>query len=123
MKLKLFKQKLIFVYMLILVFSVSMVNAQTSQQVSGTVVSASDNVPLPGASVMVKGTNNGTSTDFDGKFNLNVSNSNAILVISYIGYVPQEVRALGGEIIIALQEDSSSLDEIVVVGYGTQRKT
>ncbi|MDP5229835.1 MAG: TonB-dependent receptor [Cellulophaga sp.] len=123
MKLKLFKQKLNLLYLLLFVFSSSMVNAQTINQVSGVVLSSSDNAPLPGASVLEKGTTNGTSTDFDGNFNISLTKPNAVLVISYIGYLKQEVTASTATLRITLQEDASSLDEIVVVGYGTQRKS
>ncbi|MBJ6368072.1 SusC/RagA family TonB-linked outer membrane protein [Snuella sedimenti] len=91
-------------------------------KVSG-VVTGNNGEPLPGASIVEKGTANGTSTDFDGKYTLSVSGENAILVISYIGYTTKEVPVQGNnEINIQLQEDASQLDEVVVVGYGTQRK-
>ncbi|WP_111707415.1 TonB-dependent receptor [Lutibacter citreus] len=80
-------------------------------------------IPLPGASVLEKGTTNGTQTDFDGNFNFEVSSSNATLVVSYIGFLTQEV-ALNGKtnITIKLDEDAAKLDEIVVIGYGAQKK-
>jgi len=122
MKLKLFNQKFKLLFVSILFSSMGLVSAQTIQ-VSGTVTSAADNMPLPGASVLVKGTTNGTSTDFDGKFTITVTNLDAVLVVSYIGYTPQEVNALSSEMTIILKEDASALDEIVVVGYGTQKKS
>jgi len=73
---------------------------------------------------MEKGTSNGTITDFDGNFTLNVS-PNATLVISYIGYKTQEIpvsQAKAGRLEVTLREDSEVMDEVVVVGYGTQRK-
>lgn len=80
-------------------------------------------VPLIGVNVLEKGTTNGTITDFDGKFTLNVSSPNAKLVISYIGYVSQEVLApKNGELKVVLKEDTETLEEVVVVGYGTQKK-
>ncbi|GAA3648634.1 SusC/RagA family TonB-linked outer membrane protein [Flavivirga jejuensis] len=80
-------------------------------------------IPLPGASVLVKGTNNGASTDFDGKYTLHVSNGATTLVFSYLGFVTQEI-AIDGQSTInaALVTDNASLDEVVVIGYGTQRK-
>ncbi|MEK6153317.1 SusC/RagA family TonB-linked outer membrane protein [Flavobacteriaceae bacterium 3-367] len=89
-----------------------------AQEVSGTVSDA--NGPLPGASVVVKGTTNGTQTDFDGNYTLSNVGSDATLVFSYIGFRTQEI-AVGGQttINITLQEDASELDEVVVVGYGT----
>ncbi|MCD8080667.1 MAG: carboxypeptidase-like regulatory domain-containing protein, partial [Bacteroides sp.] len=73
-----------------------------------------------GASVMENGTTNGTITDVNGRYNLNV-NSGAILVISYVGYQTQEIRATANMRVI-LKEDSELLDEIVVVGYGSQKR-
>lgn len=92
------------------------------QAVSGTVTDA-EGSPLPGASVIEKGTANGTQTDFDGNFTLEVSDSNATLVVTYVGFTPQEV-ALNGQtsIRVSLQEDAAQLDEVVVIGYGTQKK-
>lgn len=75
-----------------------------------------------GATVMQKGTNNGTVTDFDGNFSLSVP-SKATLVISYIGYTTQEVAVNGkSKIEVVLKEDSQTLSEVVVVGYGTMDK-
>lgn len=92
-------------------------------QISGLVTDNSGEA-LPGASILEKGTNNGTSTDFDGKYTLNVSDENAILVVSFIGYTAKEVPVQGKKVVnIKLQEDASKLDEIVVVGYGSQRKS
>lgn len=79
---------------------------------------------LPGANILEKGTTNGTQTDFDGKFSLSVTNENAILIISYIGFKTSEVPINGqAELTITLKEDAAGLDEIVIVGYGTQRKS
>ncbi len=97
----------------------STVSAQT---VSGTVSDSSG--PLPGASVVVKGTTNGTQTDFDGNFSIDDIDNTAILVFSYIGYSTQEVAVNGQTTLnIVLVEDASQLDEVVVVGYGTQKKS
>ncbi|NAS11468.1 SusC/RagA family TonB-linked outer membrane protein [Poritiphilus flavus] len=94
-------------------------NAQT---ITGNVRDASG--PLPGATVLEKGTQNGTQTDFDGNFTIEVSDSNAILVISYIGYATQESSLNGrNDLSIVLAEDAQSLDEVVIIGYGqTQNK-
>ena len=75
--------------------------------------------PIIGATITEKGTKNATVTDFDGNYSLNVSSRNAVLVVSYIGFVAQEVKA-GGD--VTLQEDNALLNEVVVIGYGTQRK-
>ena len=79
--------------------------------------------PLPGATVLEKGTTNGTTTDLDGKFQLN-SSENAILVISFVGYETREVSVNNRSVIdVQLGVDSEQLEEVVVVGYGTQRKS
>lgn len=90
--------------------------------ISGTVVDGQNN-PLPGASIVEKGTTNGTQADFDGNFTLTVADLNAVLVVSYIGFSSQEVAINGrSQLQIVLQEDSAQLDEVVVVGYGTARR-
>src|SRR5690606_34170468 len=79
--------------------------------------------PLIGVNIQVKGTNMGTSTDIDGKFAIDDIDENAVLVVSYIGYQTQEVSVAGKSILsIVLLSDSQLLDEVVVLGYGTQRK-
>ena len=79
--------------------------------------------PLIGASVIEKGTKTGTTTGIDGDFSLKVSSANATLVVTYIGYLPQEVKLSGrNNITVTLKEDTQTLDEVVVVGYGTSRK-
>ena len=93
-----------------------------ASDITGVVVDAAG-VPLIGVNVLEKGTTNGTITDFDGKFSLNVSSPNAKLVISYIGYVSQEVSVpKNGELKVVLKEDTETLEEVVVIGYGTQKK-
>ena len=92
-----------------------------ASDITGVVVDAAG-VPLIGVNVLEKGTTNGTITDFDGKFSLNVSSPNAKLVISYIGYVSQEVSVpKNGELKVVLKEDTETLEEVVVVGYGTKK--
>src|SRR5690606_1383254 len=96
---------------------------QTEYLVSGTITDQ-DGQPLPGASVVEKGTDNGTQSDFDGNFSIEVANSNAILVVSYIGFAPKEIPVNGqSNINIVLEESAAGLDEVVVVGYGTQKKS
>jgi len=93
--------------------------AQTS--VTGTVFDE-QNVPLPGATVIEKGTKNGTTTDFDGNFTIQVSDANATLAVSFLGYATKDISLNGQSTVsLILQEDSSLLDEVVVVGYGTQK--
>ena len=77
--------------------------------------------PMIGVNVLVKGTTNGTITDFDGKFSIPDVPSNATLVVSYIGYLTKEVKS-GKDLIIVLEEDNKTLDEVVVIGYGTVKR-
>ena len=93
-------------------------SVQQTKQVSGQVTDSQG--PLIGATVMEKGTNNGTVTDFDGNFSLNV-NPGATLVVSYVGYESQEVKAADG-MRVNLKEDGHVVNEVVVIGYGTQRR-
>lgn len=94
---------------------------QQANTISGTVVDAMGE-PVIGATVLEKGTANGTVTDLDGKFSISVA-KDAVLVVSYIGYTTQEVKTHNQKSVkIALKEDSQFLDEVVVVGYGSQKK-
>lgn len=86
------------------------------------VITDSEGLPLPGANILEKGTTNGTQTDFDGNFSLSVTDQDAVIIVSYIGFTPQQVSVNGKvTLAITLQEDAASLDEVVVVGYGTQK--
>lgn len=96
-------------------------SSQQKKTITGTIVDPSG-MPVIGANVMIKGTTNGTITDMDGKFSLEVSKE-SVLVVSYIGYANQEIK-VGNQtnLSIALKEDAEALDELVVVGYGVQKK-
>ena len=111
--------KHLFLLLTLLSFSLT---ALAQQKVTGKVKDSSGE-PVIGASVVVKGNNTmGTITDFDGNFMLDVP-TKSVLVISYIGYVTQEVPTVGKKSLeIILKEDTKTLDEVVVIGYGTQRK-
>ena len=96
-------------------------SSQQKKTITGTIVDPSG-MPVIGANVMVKGTTNGTITDMDGKFSLEVEEG-ATLQISYIGYANQEIKVGNQKTLsIALKEDAEALDEVVVVGFGTQKK-
>ena len=98
-------------------------HAFSQTTVHGKVTSAADGEALPGVNVVVKGTTTGAVTDIDGDYSLNVPNADGVLVFSFIGYVTQEVQLNARTTIdIALSEEVVSLGEVVVVGYGTQRK-
>ncbi len=115
-------QKLIFKAFLLLVFLITgFVRAQDA--VSGTVTDESG-IPLAGANIVEKGTVNGITADFDGNFSIDLPDENATLIVSYIGFATKEVAVNGQtQLQITLLEDSAKLDEVIVVGYGTQKKS
>ncbi|MBT8256140.1 MAG: carboxypeptidase-like regulatory domain-containing protein, partial [Bacteroidia bacterium] len=91
--------------------------------VNGVVLEQSTRAPLPGATVIQKGTQNGVTTDFNGSFSIENISSGDVLVFSYLGFITQErIATSSGSLTINLAEDIASLDEIVVIGYGTQKK-
>ena len=97
--------------------------SQNMQNIEGQVIDASDGLPIPAASVLIKNSTTGTEADFDGNFNLMVM-SDDVLVISSMGYLTIEVNVLDQKTItISLKEDVSTLDEVVIVGYGSQKKS
>ena len=107
----------------VLIKSAPGLNSGTLQQktVRGTVKDAQGD-PIIGANIIEKGTTNGTITDMDGQFTLTIP-ADATLIISYIGYIPQEIKPDGRtSLAIIMDEDAESLDEVVVVGYGTMKK-
>jgi TonB-dependent starch-binding outer membrane protein SusC len=109
-------------YLTVLLILVTTMAWSQSRTVTGKVTSAEDNTGLPGVNVVEKGTNNGTVTDVDGNYSLNVGD-NATLVFSFVGFTSQEiVVGTQSSINVNLASDVTSLDEVVVVGYGTQEK-
>ena len=112
-------EKRLMTFIACLFLSIGMALAQT--QVSGTVTSSEDGSPVIGASIKVVGTNTGTVTNIDGNFSLNVS-ANAKLEVSYIGMVTKTVKA-AKNMKIVLDPDNQSLDEVMVVAYGTAKKS
>lgn len=97
--------------------------AQQQQVIQGIVTSESDKSSLPGVNILLKGTGKGVVTDFDGKYSISAS-KNDILVFSYLGFKTKEVKVGdSSQINVVLEEDATSLNEVVVVGYGTQRKS
>ena len=114
--------KIRFFYLLLMLFSISFYG-QNSYSVKGTVTSGSDGMPLPGVSVVIMNSSKGVDTDFDGNFMLDVSNGD-VLQFSYLGFKNQVVTINGQQTLqIVMEEDSNVLDEVVVVGYGTQKKS
>ena len=114
------KTKLTLIMML---FSSIVIIAQENYTLSGTVVSAADQMSIPGANVIVKGTSTGAITDFDGNFSVSVK-SGDVLSVSYVGFLTQEVKITNQTTLnVSLKQDENTLDEVLVVGYGTQRKS
>ena len=103
-----------------LLAGIGLLQAQTIT-LTGTVTSASDGEPLIGASVRVIETNAGAATDIDGNFSVQAE-IGATVSVSYVGFIPRELKVTGDRLDVALQENSEVLDEVVVVGYGVQKK-
>lgn len=115
------KKKLFLITVALIIFNALTFAQQTT--VKGT-VTADDGSALPGATVVVKGTSAGTVTDMDGNYTINTESTDAVLVFSFIGYNTEEVTVNGQATInISLLPDISDLDEVVVVGYGVQKKS
>lgn len=96
---------------------------QAEITVTGTVTAADDATALPGVSITIKGTSQGTTTDKDGRYSIQVPNGDAVLVFSFIGFLAQEITVDARTVIdVALTTDIQQLSEVVVVGYGTQKK-
>lgn len=110
----------------LLFFFMAFISVQVYAQnikISGTVISGSDNYPIIGANILVKGTTIGTITDVDGNFSFEAPKGST-LIVSYIGYQSQEMQVSGNAPLkIILSEDTEKLDEVVVIGYGSQKKS
>ena len=97
--------------------------AQENYNLSGTVLSQSDNSPIPGVNVIIKGSSIGSISDFDGNYQLSVKKGD-VIVLSYLGFKTKEISISGqNNLTSVLHEDASALEEVVVVGYGTQKKS
>lgn len=111
-----------FIMLLVMILNVNLLFAQ-GFKVTGRINDAKTATGIPGATVIEKNTQNGTSTDINGRFTLNVSAEDAVLVISYVGYQKQEIPVAGKAVItVNLDEEIADLSEVVVIGYGTQKK-
>ena len=117
-------QKVTYRWLLLLATIVFAIQVNGQVDISGVVLSQPDNSPLPGATVMEKGTSNGVISDLDGYYSFSVASKEAIIVVSYIGYLKKEI-ALDGQtsINIALSEDLLNLDEVVITAYSQKSKT
>lgn len=116
-------QQKTFLLALVLIFCATLLANAQNRTVTGTVMDPTIGESVPGATVLIKGTTRGTATDLDGKFSLDLQPGDQILVVSFIGYIAQEVE-IGNQtnITINLVEDIQSLEEAVVIGYGSQDK-
>jgi len=113
------KTNAVFILLLMLFVQVSFAQSRT---ITGTVTSASDGLPLPGANVIVKGTTNGVQTDFDGNYSISASNGQT-LVFSYLGLETKEISVGSQSVInVTLEEDAQALEEVIVTAYGTSTK-
>ncbi len=116
------KQRAFLLAFLFVVFT--SLNGFAQITVTGRIISQADNESLPGATILLKGTNTGTVTDLDGNFSIKVTSESDVLVISMVGYKPQEITIGKQSVInIALETQVTGLDEVVVIGYGTVKKS
>lgn len=108
--------------MFILLFALPIFGFGQEKAITGTVISSSDQLPLAGATVIIKGTSTGATTDFDGNYSINV-NTGDVLVFSFVGFKTNEVTVTNQTTIdVSLAEDTAMLDEIVITGYGRQSR-
>ena len=97
--------------------------SQSNIDISGLVTDSNDGLPIPGVNVIIKNTSKGTTTDFDGNYTISNVSAGDVLQFSYVGYLTQEITVSSNSAInVSLSEDVSQLDEVVIVGYGTQKK-
>ncbi|WP_295649077.1 TonB-dependent receptor [uncultured Mucilaginibacter sp.] len=114
-------KKLLLKTVVVLLLLASHAYAQ-NRTITGTVTGKDDGAPIPGVSVVLKGTKTGTQTSAAGKFTISVGPGPQSLVVSFIGYISQTVPVTGTNLNIVLEPNQKALDEVVVVGYGTQKK-
>lgn len=99
-------------------------NLAADKKITGKVLDSKDSSPLPGVNVLIKGTGTGTSTDVNGNFEINVPNESSVLVFSFVGFTSQEITVGSQSVIdVNLASDAKALTEVVVIGYGTVRKS
>ncbi|WP_319481400.1 TonB-dependent receptor [uncultured Draconibacterium sp.] len=109
---------------LIIIFLAFAIGVSAQNQLTGNVIDAENNEALIGATIIEKGTTNGTTTNVDGNFSLTTQSESGIIEISFIGYISQEIEFTGdANLNISLKADVTGLDEVVVVGYGVQKKS
>ena len=114
----------LFLLFVLLMIGLSAFSQNKLAHISGTVVTSDTKETLPGASVLIKGTSRGTTTDVDGKYQIAIQAGDSVLVFSYMGYDTEEVSLLNKTVInVSLNLNTTNLNEVVVIGYGTIRKT
>lgn len=111
-----------FMWLFLFLFSFEMLSQEISLSITGQIKDEL-NEPLPGATIIEKGTTNGVVSDFNGNFEITVANNNSKLEISYIGYLTKTINTNTNSISISLQPDVSSLDEVIVIGYGKSKQS
>jgi outer membrane receptor protein involved in Fe transport len=118
------RQKLLYsIIFTVLLPYIALASMSQDRIISGLVTGSEDNEPLPGANVVLKGTSTGTITGLDGAYSISVPDDNSILVFSSVGFITEELIVGNRTVLdISLVPDITALDEIVVVGYGTQKK-
>ncbi len=116
-------QKLMNMFLVVFVFSAFNTFAQTAT-ITGTITDSSDGMELPSVTVLEKGTTNGTTSDFNGKYTIEISNKNATLQFTYVGYKTKEITLTGETLVdVSLEQSSEALDEVVVTAFGFEKKT
>ncbi|ALJ06852.1 SusC/RagA family TonB-linked outer membrane protein [Pseudalgibacter alginicilyticus] len=110
-----------FAFILLFGFCQIVLYGQNSKEINGTVVDESG-IPLPGVTILAKGLNFGATTDFDGQFTITVPSENTVLVFSYVGFITTEKSASDSSFEVVMVQDIQSLNEVVIVGYGEQKK-
>ena len=116
-----FYKRLVF-SLFLAVFTIYQASAQ-DRRITGTVTTAEDGTPLPGVNIRIKGTGTGTVTNLDGHYSVNVPDENAVLEFSFVGYIPESIPVNNKSVIdVSLTPDIESLQEVVVIGYGTQER-
>ena len=109
--------------LVVMLFSSYNLSAQNEKTITGSITDSKDGMTLPSVNVVVKGTSRTTNADFDGKYSIK-ANPGEILVFSYIGFITQQITVANQDKInVSLKEDINKLDEVVVIGYGTQKKS
>ena len=114
------KTKLILILMC---FGLAVCEAQDTFTLTGKVTAKSDNMPIPSANIVIEGTRTGVATDFDGNYQIQVKRGD-VLVFSYIGFATQRITIDAQTVLnVVLEDDAAELEEVVVIGYGTQKKS